>query len=105
MAHCGVLPHVLVVFGQPWCWHAWPWLGERHGAEEQATPHMRIVAYIPSKGALLHHLNRIDVETPSGRHTLLLVRLKHPAAPSTRWMAKEMIGHADFRRVAELDGG
>lgn len=97
----GVLPHVVIVFGEP-IWHqAWTAFGQR------VHPHGWVVDYksCDESSELYHHLNRVIVPEGDAQRPMLLVRPDHPAAVSDNKRAAWMVSHPDFRRVAKLGGG
>jgi hypothetical protein len=89
MAERGVLPHVVVIFGRLFWETAWRTFHAAEGARHQ---HLKVLSY---ETRIPHHLAVIEVEGAAGRHPLLLVEVRHPAArrkESPKWL----IGHAEF---------
>lgn len=98
MARQGVVPHVVIVFGRRiWgrCWRAFG---------GGVSPDGWIAAYrpMPPGSPLYHRLNVVAVREGDRERPLLLLRLTHPAAPTSRWRAAELTAHPDFRRVVGL---
>lgn len=98
MARHGVLPHVVIVFGQRiWgrCWRAFGDPSVQPGWVEDYRP-------LPRSSPVFHRLNKIYVQEDGVTRLMLLIRLTHPAAPTNRWRAAELIAHSDFRSVLGL---
>jgi hypothetical protein len=58
-------------------------------------------SYQCTQGDLFHHLNLVELETRASRHSLLMLRLSHPAAPTHRFRAAEVTAHEDFQRIVQ----
>jgi hypothetical protein len=102
MAEHRVLPHLLIVFGQPpWAtaWEAFcPSLsGTRSG--------LAVRSYRNPSGPSHHHANRIVIEGGDGQvHDLLLVRLRHPAGRSPTGSPSWLLRQPDLRALVGLPG-
>jgi hypothetical protein len=90
LAAHGALPHIAIVFGEPFWEIAWSTF---HKEGNYRHPGLDVRRYESTSGSTLHHLNRITLGTGTGEHRMLLVRLAHPAARtrsrSARWLAQQ----------------
>ena len=100
LSEAGVLPHVVIVFGDKIWYRAWNAFGARVGTKDW------IESYQPCAEAseLYHRLNHVVVREKDTRRSLLLVKLPHPSARSDAHRAAWIASHPDFRQVAGLDG-
>lgn len=76
MAKHGVLPHVIIVFSRAfweWAWQAF------HPRYRPNFTHVKVHGFDPAPGQGLHYANLIDLEDAGGRHSLALLRVRHPA--------------------------
>ncbi len=89
LAEAGVLPHLVIVFGnRPWS-HVWP------SFAQPKPPWVR--AYEPTTGRLFHHLNLVHLHSGP---PLLLIKLRHPTGARGKGMdAAGLIAHPDFHTV------
>jgi hypothetical protein len=102
MAAHDVLPHAVVVLGEPqW----WPTCRAFRPQEGWAYDHLKLAAYQTTEGPLFHHLNRVTVEVKGAQRSLLVVRVPHPAAFGAKPRAEDIVAHPDFQRVVALGMG
>jgi hypothetical protein len=102
MADHGVLPHLVVVLGeQIWdlMWRSF----YPEGAESVSHKHFAVTEYecCDESAECFHYANRVTVAVKKTTHTLLLVRMSHPAAFQDR-RAYWLLGQPEFRRLAGL---
>lgn len=99
MAEHGAMPHVVMIFGEPFWEHAWRTFSEEHVGAVTT----RRAQHFP--GTCLHHVNRYTLALPSeaNAHELLLVRVRHPAARTRRGSVAWLLAQPDFR-VATTGG-
>lgn len=96
MAELDVLPHVIVIIGEPF----WPFACDafRVGA---AFERFDVVRYEHGKGSCLHYSNRVVLRSSKGEHELLLLRLRHPAArSSTMGSPQWLLAQPEMRALA-----
>jgi hypothetical protein len=87
----GALPHIVVVFGAPFWSMAWRVFGKQPRPAWVSDYRPR-----PRASDLFHRLNVVEVYESGEPRPLLLVRLTHPAAPTSRWRAAEVTAHPDL---------
>lgn len=80
MAQHGVLPHVIIVFGQPFWERAWQAF---YPEKKPAFSHLRVHGFVSAGGEGHPHANRVEVEGGRGKHPLALLGVRHPAARAT----------------------
>jgi hypothetical protein len=101
MAEYGVLPHLLIVLGSQIWGTIWRSLHPSHGL---VSDHFKIAAYKTCGGKddpCYHHANRIVLSVKERPHTIILVRLTHPAAQDDR-RGKWLLAQPNFRILAGL---
>lgn len=101
MAEHGVLPHLIVVLGSQIWEVMWRTLHPTHG---MASEHFTVDDYRTCGGRgspCYHHANLITLAIGERKHSLLLVRLTHPAAQGNRH-AKWLLEQEAFRELVQL---
>ena len=87
MAEHGVLPHVIAIIGDPF------WGRACDSFRTSSFARMKTKHYEWCKGSCLHYANRITLDAGGIEHTLLLVRLRHPASRratgSPKWLSQQ----------------
>jgi len=103
MAQHGVLPHLLVVFGElPWptAWQAFS------PSPTETKSGLVVRSFHNAKGPSQHHANLIGVELEGGRqHELVLVRLRHPSGRTPKGSPSWLLKQPDFKGLAGLAPG
>lgn len=99
MAAHDVLPHAVVVLGEPQWGATCRSLDPRHGWTYQ---HLSLLEYQTTPGDLYHHLNRIRVRAGGIARSILVIRVPHPRAFGAKPRAEDLVEHADFQRVVAL---
>lgn len=101
MAAHGAMPHVVMIFGEPFWEHAWRTFSE---SRLPSAPTRRKRHY---PGPCLHHLNRYTLEVPTEprEHELLLVRLRHPAARTKKGSVAWLLAQPDFHAASSREAG
>lgn len=93
MAKHAVLPHVVLVFGEPQWRHVWEPLKAGH------FDNFLVQKYQPAGEELFHRCNSLSVLGTFGRQPVLLLRVTHPAARTDRWRAAELAAHPEFGKA------
>lgn len=87
MADHAVLPHIVAIIGDPF------WSRACASFRDGAFARMKLTRYEWCKGTCLHYVNRVTLDVAGSEHTLLLLRLRHPASRratgSPKWLAKQ----------------
>lgn len=93
MAEHAVLPHVVVVFGEPFWAHAVASLRPPHVDRYE---HLQVQHFRHATGPSLHFVNRFRVAGTAGEQTMLLVRLRHPSARTKIGSVEWLVANDDF---------
>lgn len=93
-----VLPHVVIVTSEVFWERAWQTFHpDHHGGA------LGVVKYTAAWEDAPHRVNRIEIDRGDGeRHTMLLVRLRHPAARGEVGTAKWLLEKSAFRQITSL---
>jgi hypothetical protein len=94
MAEHGVLPHIIAIVGEPF----WPFACKSFQTDG-AFKRFRTASYKWCKGSCRHFLNGIVLDGPSGKHELLLLRLRHPAGRAPTGSPKWLLDQPEFRAM------
>lgn len=98
MAQHGALPHLIVIFGEPFWKHAWSAFKPPH---LDAYEHLRVLDYRHTDGPSLHFGNRLRLGGANGELTTLLVRLRHPSSRTQKGSVSWLLGQDDFWMLAK----
>lgn len=98
MAQHEALPHLIVLFGEPFWKHAWSAFRPPHADNYK---HLRVLEYRHTDGPSLHHVNRLRLGGANGEQTTLLVRLRHPSSRTKRGSVSWLLGQDDFWALAK----
>lgn len=98
MAEHGALPHLVVIFGEPFWRNAWSAFRLPH---VDAYQHLRVLDYRHADGPSLHFVNRLGLGGVSGEQTTLLVRLRHPSSRTLKGSLSWLLGQEDFWSLAK----
>lgn len=93
MAEHGALPHLIVIFGEPFWRHAWSAFKPPH---VDAYNQLRVLDYRHTEGPSLHFVNRLRLGDASGEQTTLLVRLRHPSSRTRKGSVSWLLAQEDF---------
>lgn len=98
MAEHGALPHLIVIFGEPFWAHAWSAFKPPHA---DGYKHLRVLDYRHTDGPSLHFVNRLRLGGANGEQTTLLVRLRHPSSRTKKGSVSWLLGQGDFWTLAK----
>lgn len=96
MAEYGVLPHVIMIFGEPF----WSRACDSFRAESaRKYQHLRVARYQHYPGPCLHHVNRLRLVGAAGLQDTLLLKLRHPAGRTMRGSAQWLLVQDAFTQA------
>jgi hypothetical protein len=94
-----VLPHVIIIFGNPFWEHAWQAFHPNH---HDWTGAVRVTSFRSAGGDVLHRANRVALDAGGQPHDLLLVKLRHPAGRSREGSVRWLLARPAFRELVGL---
>lgn len=98
MAEHGALPHLIVIFGEPFWKHAW---SAFKPPRANGFEHLRVLDYRHTDGPSLHFVNRLRLGGANGDQTTLLVHLRHPSSRTRKGSVSWLLAQEDFWTLAK----
>jgi hypothetical protein len=92
IAEHGALPHLIVIFGEPFWKHAWSAFKPPHSDNYK---HLRVLDHQHTNGPSLHFVNRLRPGGANGEQTALLVRLRHPSSRTKKGSVSWLLAQKD----------